>query len=65
MNESTVWLNLNEELNPVKFREEILEDQGEGFKIEELKFVKPKAFGTEKYVHEFPEELLEKVMSDE
>ena len=35
------------------------------FKIEELKFHKPSGFGTENYVKEFSEELLEKVLDEE
>ena len=38
---------------------------GSNFKIEELNFVKPKAVGSEKYVQEFPEELLEKIMNED
>ena len=36
--ESTVWLNLNEELNPVAFQEDAEYDDGMDFKIEEMAF---------------------------
>ena len=63
--ESTVWLNLNEEENPVAQVEEVEYDEGIDIKIEQLNFQKPSNFGNEKYVQRFSDELLQRVLPED